>query len=1082
MKKQLLLLPLAIFSMQVFAAGIPVYPESGGRNLRIPMIAPVDGGAKGKCLPFEDVTFTYPLAPLLDRSESGKLELSLRDNLRRNAKTLFALKGPNGALLALRVQEAWKGRGVSLDLLQGQRIVKSLRLPVKLDQNWKTVSLSWNEKQVQWNAGGKNDTLPLPAPFVPEKLQLSAWHTDEVELTLKSGTVKIDWEKDYAAILTPEKENKGAVHAQLHGFDSMVISDSPEKRDYPSVVLMNSSNAPKTVTLDFSIQTELGKIRKAWKQSVTVPAHSGMTEAVRFPFALKTDVCHLKVKAGNLLDQYKHFMYVERRQEKAGDKKFGLHDVNGNTFGFWPDALPIDYAHKYLRWGYVQGPAWVKDRNHGKEFGVDPATPPEEWAWNTNLDWELLSGRTMFVCLQCSPWHDWQRGRDYPVMHKHPWGRTGGMPNLRLAAKFIKAAAERYNGKIFLWEMENEPNTNRAYGSHPEDYAELAKMVYAELKKVNPANTVFGISGTSNFTAWMKPVFAAGGGKSMDGVSWHTYSNPAPDQRGLIEMLEKAKDIAKDKKRFFNSETGHMCVMRENVTEALPKSYVDSKVAERAPGFVSRAAWPGRVYDEISAGCGMVRNAVINFREGAKGFVYFGWNLDWPNGKKNWKKSNPDFAVFSITPDGIRTPNLYTLSLGVLAAQLEGAGLEGIVPVEQLSLRGAVFPKTDGGKVAVVWPLIPSAAILAATDSPELEIVGLLGETGFSRMRKKNNGGKYIHSIKLDGRPVYLHVPPGKSLDFPPPPVEKASAGPGAGETMTVTLSLINTTGKEGEFTIISNTKGSVPQNRKLTIPAKSRASAEFTVPAKSGEKGWAEFSIRMPDGNTCGHQVEIISRPRIAIAKLPENFAGTTWDALVKYLKEYRMDKVEQVVLGAPPKLASLQEKTFWGGPEELSASVLTGYNAKGLFLGIKVKDDAARPAAQWPGISGSVIELFFDFRRPGAGLGKNIYSRGAWQFLVQPGAEPKIWSPQASDPAGKGVRVFSTPLEKNYSCVIFIPWSFARIRPEPGMAFGFDVGINAPWEKKNERKTQIMLFGTVNNARDASGFGTAVLSGAAR
>ena len=45
------------------AAELPVYPSGGGLNLRVPVVAPVAGGAKGNRLPFEMVRFTYELAP-----------------------------------------------------------------------------------------------------------------------------------------------------------------------------------------------------------------------------------------------------------------------------------------------------------------------------------------------------------------------------------------------------------------------------------------------------------------------------------------------------------------------------------------------------------------------------------------------------------------------------------------------------------------------------------------------------------------------------------------------------------------------------------------------------------------------------------------------------------------------------------------------------------------------------------------------------------------------------------------------------------------------------------------------------------
>lgn len=60
------------------AAELPVYPSGGGLNLRVPVVAPVAGGAKGNRLPFEMVRFTYELAPHLTGWKPGACRCSWR--------------------------------------------------------------------------------------------------------------------------------------------------------------------------------------------------------------------------------------------------------------------------------------------------------------------------------------------------------------------------------------------------------------------------------------------------------------------------------------------------------------------------------------------------------------------------------------------------------------------------------------------------------------------------------------------------------------------------------------------------------------------------------------------------------------------------------------------------------------------------------------------------------------------------------------------------------------------------------------------------------------------------------------------
>ena len=126
------------------------------------------------------------------------------------------------------------------------------------------------------------------------------------------------------------------------------------------------------------------------------------------------------------------------------------------AFVFWPDALPLLYAHKYLRWGWVQGPAFV---DHSTAPEHDPAAPPQEWNWNAALDWELMAGRELFVSLQSYPYSAWHREREYPRgMKQWPSAKGGGFPDLKRYARFLRESAERYRGRIRHYEIENEPN------------------------------------------------------------------------------------------------------------------------------------------------------------------------------------------------------------------------------------------------------------------------------------------------------------------------------------------------------------------------------------------------------------------------------------------------------------------------------------------------------------------------------------------------------------------------------------------------------------------------------------------------
>ncbi len=85
---------------------------------------------------------------------------------------------------------------------------------------------------------------------------------------------------------------------------------------------------------------------------------------------------------------------------------------------------------------------------------------------------------TTYVSLQSEPDYDWARERDYPADHmrKLSFGTLGGFPKLDLYRKFVRAVATRYQGKVHMYEVENEPMAHA--GIPPEDYVKIAQAVF----------------------------------------------------------------------------------------------------------------------------------------------------------------------------------------------------------------------------------------------------------------------------------------------------------------------------------------------------------------------------------------------------------------------------------------------------------------------------------------------------------------------------------------------------------------------------------------------------------------------------
>lgn len=1044
-------------------AAVTLYPAAGGSNLRVPVIAPVPGGARGNAVDFEGVRFTYELQPHFQAAESGELEFFLRDLPRRREKSVLVLTGADGSCIELRVEPASAGRTFSLRG-NGRKVTSAEQPEIG---RWRRYQLALRPGKALFQGSGKSITLPLPAGFQPVRLTVYAAMTDELRYRSGGAELTLDWEKDYAARVKPAK-NSGGVSTSLHGFDSFAVSTDPKRRDCPTLQLVNSTGSARKIQLDYTIKSERRRLNQHWKQQITLAPGEEKIEAVRFPFPLATDLYHLelKVTGSDTGKQFRrHFFHVEPRGEKSGPGLFGLHDCDVNVFGFWPDVLPLRFSHKYLRWGYVVGPAWLRDF-HGN-YGLDPDTPPAEWNWNEKLDWELASGREMYVCLQSTPLSDWQRERPYSKMRKLAWGWSGGFPKLDRYAEFVRAAGERYKGKIRLWEVENEPNASSHMPDKPGDYAAICKTVSAVLKPIDRANVIFGISGTSTFVQWMKKVLALGGYPALDAISWHTYTTPEqPDKAGLPAMLREARETAAQYRRFFNSETGVLTAFRYEADQPIPPEVVAEKVAARATGFVSKNAWPGRVNDEYLSSMSIVKNAAINFLAGVEAFVFFGWNPKWPADPAKWEQNTPSFSLISATTGGERTPNLVTLAIGVLAAQFEGVVLNPPpAPAASGGVNGGIFRKANGGEVALLWSQGPTGSVLLAAPVPELEAVSLYGESSTLKP-VSSRAGVHTFLVPLTDRPLYLHAArAGMRLEASPVDTVKVLPLPD-GKTR-VTFTLLNRGSREWNARIKAPATSdfrSIPATATLRIAPKKRRNLSFLLePVRQTRQPefHLPFTVELPDGGEFRYSVSLRNRPSVHIGSHPS--------------APLKLNRVEQAVIGRPPKLASLQEDYFWGGPEELSGEVQLSCDVRALHLTVKVRDTNRKAPEPWPGVIGSSLELFLDFRTPDQGLGEAHYGKGVYQLLIRPelpGVQAALWSPQLPDAAQRGVTVTGETTREGYIVRLTLPWrAFGRKQlPE---SFGFDLGLNGVFPDQAKRKTQLMLFGTAQNFRSAADFG---------
>ena len=1082
------LLLLLLVALPAAGDEILVYPD-GPLNPRVPAIPPQDGGSRGHCFPISEEG-DYPLKPYIQFPQGGHLSADVRDDLNPEERRFFSLFDSTYSLKLTR-SDLGKNRQVRFVYSKGENELASAHVP-PIPAGWSGVELKWNQTSADlFQGGNKVAELKLEAPFVPTSLRVNGWGVDELQVA-GDGELSLDWESGYVARVRLSPKAEALLTARLFGFDTYVISLDPAKRACPMVQLINTGPDERLATIRFDLQSEVREQQHTWEQTVTVPARSEAMVPVQFPFEMESDVYHMAVAAGEEtappIETYKHFMYIKLRNEPPGPEKFGLHD-SMRPIGFWPDALPIHLEHRYAHWADVQGPPWLKLWD-GK-WGLDPDLPPEEWNWRRTekILAAFYAGHTVYVSMTGLPTFPWMRSKLYEAesrRRENPWGVTGGVPDFERYRRFLRAFAWRYKGKITFYEIENEPSGIIYNCLKPEDYFQVAKAVYEEVKAVDPEVRVFGISGTGgtadDFIPWMREVFELGGHRYMDGVSWHTYIAPRmPHEVDLMGRCASALDaIAQTGKKMpiINSETGLKFANREEIDRPI------SEARLRELNREGSETWPDYGMSERRGGASFVQNVIVNFLTGAEYFTIFGWHPMWSSPKSEPGSVEFGWFVAAYKTDG-RTPGQHTLALGVLIAQMEPAVHTRGRAISQHGIQGGVFPKKAGGEVAVLWSTGKSGTLFVQSENPTLEHVDMFGHS--SVLEGRGHGGIYTHTIVLEEESSYIHArKPFREVLASP--IESVHVEADSAGRRQIDLTIKNVFPKPWQGRIAFEKEPGwriVPAERDFMLKPGEHAALSFEYevdPSVARGRHSHALRVSLPDGTPCLSAVTIAVSPVFRIPRLPDDSSLSGVQAWQPPGGPLVLNRRDQVVVGRPPCPDGLLEREAWTGPDELSAEAKVGYDEDGLSVYVKVHDAHPGLPDEWPGVLGSSLEFFFDFRSKDSELGRVNYDTKVHQLVVRPvieqGQTPALWHASRTSSALSNISLDAGRLDdENYWVVLHIPWSDIGNPLPPGTRMGFDIGVNGPPRNRKGRKTQLMMFGNSDNCVNASAFGVGIL-----
>ncbi len=386
----------------------------------------------------------------------------------------------------------------------------------------------------------------------------------------------------------------------------------------------------------------------------------------------------------------------------AGQFRFGI------AYGHGPDnsspevakqcaEIGIDLARGHIAWGKIQ-------------------PKKDAWDWTSSdqvIDAHAAAGIEVQILLSGAPGWAWKEGfkvTEHVRPHTIP-------PRTDVWRSWCRAVAERYKGRVRLFEIWNEPDIAFWAGTQDE-YMELLKAASEEIRAVNP-----------------DAVILTGGFASMA----HKETKPGMIRRVLAEGRDSFDRVAYHRHGFFDE------FAREVDGYLIP--LVKAMGNADKPLHFTETAMDTRNGERHQAAT-LVKKITFAKARGAVAHTWFNFH-DF-----NPKKSPPTLPG--------KTYGLYTREgvkkLSATAYKVLIEELRDTVPVKQYELAAGhwafLFKKKNGAHVVVAWTEKQAGPLLAfRTNAGEVVAKDILGKTVKSPVREK------IFTLSVAPDPVYYDFP-----------------------------------------------------------------------------------------------------------------------------------------------------------------------------------------------------------------------------------------------------------------------------------------------------------------------------------
>lgn len=198
-------------------------------------------------------------------------------------------------------------------------------------------------------------------------------------------------------------------------------------------------------------------------------------------------------------------------------------------------------------------------------------------------------------------------------------------------------------------------------------------------------------------------------------------------------------------------------------------------------------------------------------------------------------------------------------------------------------------------------------------------------------------------------------------------------------------------------------------------------------------------------------------------------------------------VDDLRQRLLAGGAQPAPLDTPVYggsnWGGPQDLSGSLWTGWDASYLYLLVKVTDDIF--VQESSGIllyQGDSVEVQFDSDLAGD-FTSRVYNDDDWQIGLSPGnllspSPSWQWWSYRGVPGPGAIQMAAVRDSDGYTLAAAVPWTMLRVEPQPGATFGFAVNVNDNDTPGTLEQKSMVSTSPVRQLNDPTSWGTLQLA----